>query len=161
MFPAEKHEYSSGAWQQICSDPFTEATRATLSRLHSFTNENQKLSKVCQIFCLSECNVQRALQTCQTFRFRKLGVNLTQSPSLPSLQFSELVPIKHTRLSQCIYLLRIKKKTPAFQITLLSEYQSNDIETVLFYFRYVKLGSVLCPGLIGHSFPVDIEDFCK
>ena len=33
------------------------------------------------------------------------------------------------------------------------EYQSNDVETVLFYPRYVKLGSVIYLALISHSFP--------
>ena len=44
--------------------------------------------------CLLEQKVQKAFQTYQTYRFENFGVNQTQIPSLPSLPFSELVPIK-------------------------------------------------------------------
>ena len=35
------------------------------------------------------------------------------------------------------------------------------LKTVLFYSRYVQLGSVIYPALIGHSFPSIWEIFCR
>ena len=35
------------------------------------------------------------------------------------------------------------------------------LKTVLFYPQYVKLGSVIYPALIGHSFPSKMEIFCR
>ena len=35
------------------------------------------------------------------------------------------------------------------------------LKTVLFYSRYVKLGSVIYPALIGNSFPSKYEIFCR
>ena len=35
------------------------------------------------------------------------------------------------------------------------------LKTVLFHPRYVKLGSVIYPTLIGHSFPSQWEIFCR
>ena len=35
------------------------------------------------------------------------------------------------------------------------------LKPVLFYRRYVKLGSVIHPALIGHSFPLKKEIFCR
>ena len=68
-------------------------------RFQSFVNENENLSKVCQASHLLEKKIRQAFeacQTCQTCRFRNLVVSQTQIPSLPSLPFSELAPIKHT-----------------------------------------------------------------
>ena len=44
---------------------------------------------------------------------------------------------------------------------LIPEYHSNDVEKCLVYPRYVKLGSVIYPALIGHSFPSKMEIFCR
>ena len=100
----------------------TVATRANSRRFQSFANENENLSKVCQTFCLRKQNDQQACQTCQTcqtchflgcvpehlkrkvsyfsfqvawisdYRFRDLGVNQIQIPSLPNLSFSDFDP---------------------------------------------------------------------
>ena len=86
----------SGARQQRVKLLITVATRAKLPIFQSSANEIGNLSKVCQTFCLLEEKVKQASQTCQTCRFRNWGVNQTQIPSLSSLPFSELVPIKHT-----------------------------------------------------------------
>ena len=94
-FPLGKHNYESGTWQQRLKLPITIAMQAYLSRFQSFANENEDLSEVCLNFCLSEQNVQQAFQTCQICGFRNLGVDQTRILSLPSLPFSELVPIKH------------------------------------------------------------------
>ena len=82
------------AWQQRLMLRITIASQAKLPRFQSFANENEDLSDVCQTFCLSEQNVQQDFQTCQICRFRNVGVNQTRISSLPSLPFSELVPIK-------------------------------------------------------------------
>ena len=92
-FQLKKHEDESCAWQQRVKLPITIATRAKLPRLQSSAYEIEHLSKVCQIFRLLEQKVQHACQTC---RFQNWGANQTQISNLPSLPFSELVPIKHT-----------------------------------------------------------------
>ena len=101
-FPVEKHEDESGAWQQRVNLTITVATRAKSPLFQSFANEIENLSEVCQTFCLMEWNVQQACQTCQTCCFRNWGVNQTQISSLPSLPFSELVPIKQTLIGPYI-----------------------------------------------------------
>ena len=93
----------SKAKQQRAKLPITVATRAKSPLFQSSANEIENLSKVCETFCLLEQKVQQACKTCQSCRFRNRGVNQTQFPSLPSLPFSELVPIKHTP-SVCILL---------------------------------------------------------
>ena len=95
-FPVEKYEDESGASQQRVKLPITVAMQAKLPRFQSSGKEIVNLSKVYQTFCLLEQKVQQACQTCQTCRFRNWGVNQTKIRSLPSLMFSELVPIKHT-----------------------------------------------------------------
>ena len=89
----EKHEDESVSWQQRVKLPITVAAQAKLPRFQRSANEIENLSKVCHTFYLLEQKVQQACQTC---RFWNWGVNQTQIPSLPSLLFSELVPIKHT-----------------------------------------------------------------
>ena len=94
MFPIETREGESDAWQKK-----SRATdyRRNASKIASFSGFNiDNFSKLCQTLCLLEQKVQLACQTCQTCGFRNRGVNWTQIPSLPSLPFSELVPIRHT-----------------------------------------------------------------
>ena len=78
------------------TDSITIAARTNSPRFRSFAKENENLLKVSQTFRLLEQKVRQAFQTCQTCRFRNLVVIQTQIPSLPSLPFSELAPIKHT-----------------------------------------------------------------
>ena len=41
-------------------------------------------------------------------------------------------------------------KRPVFEKILLPEYQSSDVKNRLAFSRYVQLGPVICPALIGH-----------
>ena len=93
--PVKKHEAESGAWQQRVELPITVAARANSPRFLSSANEIENPSKVCQTFRLLEQKVQQACQTCQTCRFWNWEINQTQFPSLPSMPFSEVVPVKH------------------------------------------------------------------
>ena len=79
------------------------ATSITVTNYRSnaskFTNETENLSKVGQTLCLLE---KMAQQACQICHFRNWRVNQTQNLSLPSLPFSEFVPLKRTlRLERC------------------------------------------------------------
>ena len=88
-FPAENMK----THMVLCN---TVATRASWLRFQRFANSKDNLSEVCQTFCRLEQKVRQAFQTCQTCRFLNWGINQAQVSSLPSLMFSELVPIKHT-----------------------------------------------------------------
>ena len=73
-FPVEKHEDESGRQQRV-KLPITVATRVKLPRSQSSANEIENLPEVCQTFCPLEQKFQQACETCQTCRFRNLGVN--------------------------------------------------------------------------------------
>ena len=69
-------------------------TRSNVSKVASFS----ELCKWNREFLQSvlEQKFQQAYKICQTCHFRNWGINQTQILSLPSLPFSESVPIKHT-----------------------------------------------------------------
>ena len=96
-------------------DSTTIAARANSPCFQSFANKNENLSKVCQTFGLLEQKVRQAFQTCKTCRFRNLVVNQTQIPSLPSLLFSELAPIKHNLNTLKSYTMKFADSEPGPQ----------------------------------------------
>ena len=100
-FPVEKHKDESGAWQQRVKLPITVATRAKSLRFQSSANEMENLSKVCQTIVTREPTFwsrrfSRPAKPAKPAVFG-IGVNEIQIPILPSLPFSELVPIKHMK----------------------------------------------------------------
>ena len=81
-------------------------------------------------------------KTCQTCRLRNLGVSQTQIPSLPSLPFSELVPIKHPNftvkagfhMSHFIVIHRISSKFRVYdQLGLLPIYENRPKKSILIH----------------------------